>query len=76
MLPDSKETEPGSGNQEASSSAGKNNRVVLVPCLHMQVHPYSYFWWCGYFCGSWKSFVTRDEFSVKVTKITSRIGVS
>ena len=23
--------------------------VVLVPCSHMEVHPYSYFWWCGYF---------------------------
>ena len=42
----------------------------------MEVHPYSYFWWCGYFWGPWVSFVTTDEFSVKVTKITSRIGVS
>ena len=47
--PDSKETELGSSNQEASPSAGKNTRVVLVPCLHMEVHPYSYFPWCGYF---------------------------
>ena len=29
--PDSKETELGSSNQEASPSAGKNTRVVLVP---------------------------------------------
>ena len=31
VLPDSKETELGSSNQEASPSAGKNTRVVLVP---------------------------------------------
>ena len=23
--------------------------IVLVPCLHMEVCPYSYFQWCGYF---------------------------
>ena len=32
VLPDSKETELESGNQEASPSAGKNTRIVLVPC--------------------------------------------
>ena len=32
--PDSKETELGSSDQEASPSAGKNTGVVLVPCLH------------------------------------------
>ena len=42
----------------------------------MQVHPYSYFQWCGYFWGPWVSFVMTDEFSVRVTKNTSRIGVS
>ena len=46
---DIKETELGSSNQEASPSAGKNTGVVLVPCSHMEVHPYSYFQWCGYF---------------------------
>ena len=30
--PDSKETELGSSDQEASPSAGKNTGVVLVPC--------------------------------------------
>ena len=30
--PDSKETELGSTDQEASPSAGKNNEIVLVPC--------------------------------------------
>ena len=49
MPPDSEETELGSSNQEAFSSAGNNSRVVLVPFLHMEVRPYSYFWWCGYF---------------------------
>ena len=32
MPPDSKETELGSSDQEASPSAGKNTRIVLVPC--------------------------------------------
>ena len=74
--PDSKETELGNSGKEASPSAGKNTGVVLVPCLHMEVRPYSYFWWCGYFSGPWVSFVTTDEFSVMVTKINSRIGFS
>ena len=74
--PDSKEIKLGNTCQEASLSPGKNARVVLLPCLWMEVHPYSYFQWCGYFWGPWVSFVTTDEFSVRVTKITSRIGVS
>ena len=45
----SKETELGSSDQEASPSAGKNTRAVLVPCSSMEVRPYSYFRWCGYF---------------------------
>ena len=49
-LPDSKEIQLGSSDQEASPSAGKNTGVVLVPCL-------------------------RTEFSVRVRKITPRIGV-
>ena len=32
LLPDSKEAELGSSNQETSLSAGKNTGVVLVPC--------------------------------------------
>ena len=32
VLPDSKEIELGSSNQEASPSAGKNTRILLVPC--------------------------------------------
>ena len=76
MPPDSKETELGSGDQEASPSAGKNTELVLVPCSRMEVSPYSYFWWCGYFRGPWVSFATTNEFSVRITKTTSRIGVS
>ena len=38
--------------------------------------PYSYFQWCKYFSDPWVSFVTTNEFSVRVTKIISRIGVS
>ena len=41
----------------------------------MEVCPYKYFWWCRHFPGLWVSFGTKDEFSVRVTKITSRIGV-
>ena len=32
----------------------------------MEVRPYSYFRWCGYFWGPWVSFATTDEFLVKV----------
>ena len=32
VLPDSKETELGSSDQEASPLEGKNTRIVLVPC--------------------------------------------
>ena len=49
VSPDIKETELGSSDQEASPSTGKNTGVVLVPCSHMEVCPYSYFRWCGYF---------------------------
>ena len=50
--------------------------IVLVPCLRMEAHTYRYFWWYGYFWGPWVSLVMTDEFSVRITKITSRIGVS
>ena len=43
VLPDSKETKPGSSDQETSPSAGKNTVVILVPCLRMEVCPYSFF---------------------------------
>ena len=72
----SKETKLGNNDQGTSPSAGKNTSVVLVPCSRMELRPYSYFRWCGYFWGPWVSFVTTDEFSVTVSNITSRIGVS
>ena len=49
VLLDRKETELGSSNQEAFPSTGKNIGVVLVSCLRMEVRPYSYFQFCGYF---------------------------
>ena len=66
--PDSKQTDLGSSNQESSPSAGKNTGVVLVPYLCMEVHPYSFFQWCGYFWCCWVSFITTDEFSVRVSE--------
>ena len=71
LQPDNKETELGNSDLEASPSEGKNTRVVLVPCC------------------SWKCVPTVISggidisevpgchfFSVKVTKITLKIGVS
>ena len=42
----------------------------------MKVCSYRYFRCCGYFRGPWVSIVTTDYFSVKVTRINSRTGVS
>ena len=75
VLPDSKETELGNSDQEASSSAGNNNSSFSA-MLYMHVCPYSYFQWCGYFQPSLVSFVMTYEFSLRVTKITSGICVS
>ena len=61
VAPDSKETKLGISDQEASSPAGKNARVVLVPCLHMEVCSYSYFRCCGYLWVPWVSFVSTDD---------------
>ena len=73
---DNKETGLGSSNQGAFPSAGKNTGVVIVSCSYMEVCPHSYFWCFGYFSGSWVSFVTTDEFLMRVIKITSQIVVS
>ena len=39
MLPESKETVLGSCDREASPSAGKKTRVVLLPCLAWKCAP-------------------------------------
>ena len=75
MLPDSKETKPRSRNKEASPSASKNSRVVLVPCC---------IWKCVPTATSCDEdivevlgvIVTTDKFSVRVKRITSRIKFS
>ena len=76
MLPDSKKTELGSSDQQASPSAEQVKITGFSVMSSMEVCLYSYFWWCGYFQGPWVSFVTTDEFLVRDTKIVSRIGVS
>ena len=54
-----KETEIGSNEQEASLSAGKNTRVVLVPCPTGKSVPTAI---SEYSRGSRVSFVMRDSF--------------
>ena len=76
VLPNNKETKLGISNQEASPLAGKKNQGSFSAMLCMEVCPYSCFQWFEYYWGPWVSFVTIDEFSVRVTKIPSRIGVS
>ena len=49
---------------------------IISYWVGLEVCPYSYFRWCGYFRGPWMSFVTTDEFLMRATKITSRISVS
>ena len=39
VLPDSKETEFESSDQEASLSTGNNTKIVLVPCCTMKCVP-------------------------------------
>ena len=39
MQPDSKETELGSSDQEASPPAGKNTGIVLLPCCTCKCVP-------------------------------------
>ena len=53
----------------------KNNGSFSA-MFSIEVCPYSYFWCCGYFRGPWVSFVMRNKYSVRVTKITSKICVS
>ena len=75
MLSDNKETKLGSSNQQASLSAGKNIGIVLVSCCSWKFIPTA-------ISGGVEisevpgCHLLTDEFSVRVTKITSRIGFS
>ena len=40
----------------------------------MDVCPYNYFWYCGYSKDFWVAFLTTDDFSVGVKKVTSAIS--
>ena len=65
MLPYNKETKFVSCNQQASPSAGKYTRVVLVPCRAFKcfaIYISRYFW------SPSVSFVKTDDFWVRVTK--------
>ena len=62
--------------KDASPSAGKNTMVVLVPCSCMEMHPYSYFRWCGYFWGPQVSFVMTKELSQTVILIVLLFYIS
>ena len=42
VLRDNKETDFGSSNPDASPSAGKNTRVLLMACFLKEVRPYNY----------------------------------
>ena len=53
-----------------------NTGVVLVPCSHMEMHPYSYFRWCGYFWGPQVSFVMTKELSQTVILIVLLFYIS
>ena len=64
MLPDKKETKLGVCDQKASPSAGKNTRVVLVPCCTMKCVPTAI---SRYFRGPRVSFVKTYEFLNQVT---------
>ena len=74
VLSASKETKLGSSSQEASPSAGKHTNFSAMLCMEDCL--YSFIRWSGYFRGPWVSFVSTDQFLGRVTKITSRIGVS
>ena len=75
VLPDSREIKLGSSDQEASPSAGRNTGIVLVPCRA---------WKCVPAAISGGVDISEDpvcrflrlKFSVRVTKIASRTGVS
>ena len=73
--PDSKENKLGSSDQEAPPSAGENTRVGLVPCCTWKCVPTAI---SGVVDISEVPgcHLLRHEFVMRVTKISSRIGVS
>ena len=71
---DSKETKLGSSDQEALPSAGKNIGIVLVPCCGWKCVPAAISGGVD-FLSSLGVICYDNEFSVRVIKITSRIGV-
>ena len=74
--PGSKEAKLGSSNQEASPSAVQNIGIVSVSCHSWKCVPTAISGGVDIFQSLLVSFVTTDEFSVRVRKITSRTGVS
>ena len=69
VQPDSKQTELGSSNQEASPLAGKHTEIVLGPCCTWKCVPTA-------ISGGVDISEVPGCHLLKVTKITSRIGVS
>ena len=63
----SMETEVGSSEQETSISGGENPRITFESCREYTCL-YSYFQWYGYSRWPWISFVTTDDFSMRVNK--------
>ena len=76
MQPDSKETKLGSSDREACPSASKNTRVVLVPYRAWKCVPTAISGGVDISEVPGCYVFRTDELSVRVTRITSRIGVS
>ena len=76
MPPDIKDTKLGNGNQEAFPSAGKNNRIVLVPCHTWKCVPTAISSGVDISEVPGSHLLRQMSSQLKVTKIPSRIGVS
>ena len=59
-----------------SPSIGKNTSIVVEPCCIWKCVPNTIFLWYQYSRVFWVPFVTKCEFSVRITKIASVISVS
>ena len=61
-------------SKKAKPFAENISKNSNIDDLSISLSAFSAFpFWCGYFRGPWVSLVTTDEFSVRVTKINSRI---